>query len=343
MFKRITQLGLGLMILASTSTPSAFADTRLLVNCFWPSQHFMCQEVVATWKANVEKVTERRVLVDVPAQSMSPPPEQLASVRSGIFDAAIQANIFLANEVKGPTVPMVPFAASANAEANSVAMWRTYAKFFSSIDEYDDVHLLSVFATPGIDLYSLTDKPILSLSGLKERKMWGLPGTIAETLKSAGVPVVSGPAVQMTEIIQRGVVDGFVGVGAADSRAFNLLPYIKSVTQTDRKINAGAFSFFISDSKWAEISAADQAKIMEVSGEAFARMAGGIWQKYEIDAMADMVKKIKVVKADAAFEAELATATQSAIDLWIKEADEAGFDGQASLDYFKAQVVELNQ
>jgi hypothetical protein len=41
--------------------------------------------------------------------------------------------------------------------------------------------------------------------------MWGLPGTTANLLKETGAPAVSGPAVQMLELISKGVVDGYAG------------------------------------------------------------------------------------------------------------------------------------
>ena len=50
--------------------------------------------------------------------------------------------------------------------------------------------------------------------------------------KQNGGAVISGPAAQMTETIQRGVVDGFVGIPASTAVAFNAMPHAKSVTRT---------------------------------------------------------------------------------------------------------------
>ncbi|MEC7761557.1 MAG: hypothetical protein VX874_06550 [Pseudomonadota bacterium] len=323
--------GLGLPTAAS-------AETKLLFNCFWPSQHFMCQKVLAGWKADVERVTEGRVLIEMPAQSMAPPPEQLNSVRSGIFDGAIQANIFIANEITGPEVAFVPFASALDAEANSVALWRTYETYFADKGEYEGLQLLGLFATPGVDFYSLKDTPIDSLDAATSRKMWALPGTVADLMKSLDTPVVAGPAVQMTEIIQRGVVDGYVGIGAADSIALNTAPYVKSVTQTDRKINAGSFSFFVNERAWTSISEEDRALIMSVSGEAFARSAGNVWAEFERSAWEKLEGTLEIIPASEAFEAELAAVGQPYADAWIEEANAAGVDGEAALAYFRAQV-----
>ena len=67
----------------------AAAKTRIIVNCFWPPQHFVCQKVLPGWLEAVEEVTEGRVVGNIPPKSVAPPPEQLASVEKGIVDANI--------------------------------------------------------------------------------------------------------------------------------------------------------------------------------------------------------------------------------------------------------------
>ena len=320
---------------------TASAETRLLFNCFWPPQHFMCREILGSWKESVEQVTEGRVVIDLPAQSLAPPPKQMNSVRSGIFDGSIQANIFIANEVTGAEVTFVPFASSLNAEVNSIALWRTYQKFFADVGEYEGVHLLGLFSTPGVDLYSLSSEPINSLDAAISRKLWALPGNVADLMKTAGAPVVAGPAVQMTEIIQRGVVDGYVGIGAADSIALNTAPYVSSVTRTERKINAGSFSFFVNERSWNEIPPEDQQAIMSVSGETFARLAGGVWAKYENAAWEKFGGAIEIVDASPAFEAELADIATPFVAAWVQEANARGVDGQAALDFYRHQIETL--
>lgn len=320
---------------------SAQANTRLIVNCFFPPKHFVCQDILPKWKEAVEEATDKRVRIVFPAKSMSPPPEQLNSVRNGIFDGAVQFNGFIANEVKGPLVAMIPFTGTSNAEASSVALWRTYEAHLAQADEYDGVELLGLFVSPGADFYSMTDTPITSLADATGRKMWALPGVTAGTLKNNGGSVVSGPAVQMTEIIQRGVVDGFVGIPASDTRAFNVAPYAKSVTQTKRKIFAPTFSFFLSSEKWAEITVEDQAAIKAVSGEEFARLAGGVWGGIEAKILDELPGSMEVVEASDEFEAELVAASSGFVDGWKTAVAEKGIDGAAALEFYSGQIDAL--
>ena len=81
-------LGLGAAIVMSSMPTLAQAKTRLIVNCFWPPQHFVCQVVLPGWLEEVEKVTEGRVVGNIPPKSVAPPPEQLGSVEKGIVESA---------------------------------------------------------------------------------------------------------------------------------------------------------------------------------------------------------------------------------------------------------------
>lgn len=333
----------GAMTLTAALAQTASAETRLLLNCFFPPQHFICQDVLGGWAKDVEEATESRVRVVILPQTMAPPPEQLLATRAGVFDAAIQMNGFIENEVVGTQVSQLPFTGVSDGRANSLALWNTYEKFLSAADEYDGVELLGLFVAPGADFYSLTDTPIRSLEDMTKMKMWATPGATAEILKQAGSPVVAGPAVQMTELIQRGVVDGFVGIPASDAVAFNVMPSARSATVTRLKIMTPTFSFFINDDTWAQIDPADQEKIRGISGAAFAERAGSVWTGIEKKALAEREQKIEVIEASDGFEAELAAAGQAWSDRWIETAGAEGIDGAAALDFYKSEVIRLSE
>lgn len=320
---------------------AASADTRIVANCFFPPQHFVCRDILKGWGDEVERVTEGRVRVNLPAKSMAPPPEQLASVQGGVFDAALQFNGFIARDVPGIAVSLQPFANGSDAHANSLAFWRTYEKFVAGKETVPGAQLLGVFAAPGADFFSLTDTPIATLDDIKARKMWALPGVTADIVKGLGSAAVSGPAVQMTEIVQRGVVDGFVGIPDSDAKAYNLLPYVKSVTQTKAKIFAPTFSLFISDAKWAEIDPADQQAIQSVSGEAFAERGGTVWAKAEAEAVKELSTTATVETASDAFEAGLHEAAAPFEAAWAEAATAKGIDAKGALDFYRQTVADL--
>jgi TRAP-type C4-dicarboxylate transport system substrate-binding protein len=151
-----------------------------------PPQHLFCKDMLRVWGDEVERVTEGRVTVRLPTKSMAPPPDQLASVRGGVFDAALQFNGFTATESVGFGLPMLPFVNGSDALANSLALWRTYEKFLAKVDPLAGVKLLGVMAAPGADFYSLNGTPITTLADIKDRKMWALPGVTADLVKNIG-------------------------------------------------------------------------------------------------------------------------------------------------------------
>ena len=331
---------LKLALIASTlivAGGTATAKTRLLVNCFWPSSHFACSEVLPNWIDEVERVTEGRVTGIIPPKSVAPPPEQLAAVEKGIADVSVMFNGFFGDKAKGPQVAMQPFVAIRDAETMSRALWATNQQFFP--DEVTSVHLLSQFVISPGELYSQTDTPITSMHDLASRKMWVLPGPLAAITKELGTGVVSTPAVKSNEIISRGVVDGHLGLDPQAVESFQLLPYTKSTTRLSKPIYATSFSVFANNDKWAEISPEDQAAIMGVSGDVLGAAFGAAWDQAAAQGEAAYAGAgLEVVEADPAFEQALMEASGFVTEGWLKAAGEAGIDGQGALDFYRGQL-----
>lgn len=338
---KIQTIALGAAFSAALATVpiQAQAKTRLLVNCFWPAKHFACSEVLPNWIEEIERATDGRVTGIIPPKSVAPPPEQLAAVEKGLSDVAVQFNGLIQNRIKGPLVAMQPFTGIHDAEKMSKALWATNREFFA--DEFETVHLLSQFVISPGELYSQTDTPINSVEDLAGRKIWALPGPLAAITKKLGSGVVSSPAVKSNEIISRGVVDGHLGLDPQAVRAFQLMPYTKSTTKFSKAIYSTSFSVFVNADKWAEISAEDQAAIMSVSGEVLGAAFGTRWNKAAAAAEAAYGEAgIEVVSADPAFEAALIEASGFVTEGWLKAAGEAGIDGAAALEFYKAKLAE---
>lgn len=333
-------LGLSIVLSPTLFAISAEAKTRLIVNCFWPPKHHVCREVLPNWLANVKEVTEGRVTGIIPPKSVAPPPEQLASVEKGIADVSVQFNGLIGNRVSGPMVAMSPFIGVFDAEAMSKSLWRTNRKYFP--DEFDTVHLLSQWVISPGRLFSQTDTPLNSIEDLKSRKIWALPGPLSAITKKLGAGVVSTPAVKANQIISRGVVDAHLGLDAQALKAFQLMPYTKSMTRFKRAVYTTSFSFFINKDKWAEISPEDQAAIMSVSGEKLAAIVGSSWDRENESAEKSFAEAgISVVDADPAFEQALIDASGFVTEAWIAKATKAGIDAQGALEFYSASLKEL--
>jgi len=321
---------------------AAQAQTRLIVNCFWPPQHPVCQEILPNWLAEVERVTEGRVTGLVPPRSVAPPPEQLASVESGVIDVAVQFNGLIQNRINGPIVAMQPFVGLENAEIMSQALWDTNRAFFP--DEFDTVELLTQWVvTPG-QLFSMTDTPVTTLEQMNGLRIWTLPGPITQMATALGAGAVATPAVQSNDVISRGVVDAHFGLGPEALRSFQALPYTRSMTRFTQPVYSTSFSMVMNRDKWAALSPEDQAAIHSVSGAVLGRAAAAVWDRDSAEVMAMFPDQgISIVNADAALEEALMAAAAPITAAWIERATAAGIDGQGALDFYRARLLELSQ
>lgn len=326
----------------STAGTMASAKTRIIANCFWPPQHFVCQEVLPGWLDAVAEVTEGRVVGNIPPKSVAPPPEQLASVEKGIVDAAVQFNGLIGNRVNGALTAMQPFSGTMDGTAMTTAAWETRQKFYP--DEFDTVELLAQWViTPG-QLFSDTDSPIVTIDDFKSRKMWALPGPLANIAKDIGAAVVATPAVKSNEVIANGVVDSHMGLGGDAVQSFQVIPYIKSMTRFSTPVYTTTFSFVINKDKWAEISPEDQKAIRDLSQEKVGMVATGLWDSTSAAVYARFDELgIKVVDADPALEQALVDAAGPATQAWKDKAKQAGIDGDAALAYYRQRVKELSK
>ena len=260
----------------------------------------------------------------------------------GVVDAAVQFSGLIGNRVKGPLIAMQPFIGNTNTPAMAQALWETNRKYFP--DEFKTVQLLSQWTITAGQLFSSTDKPINSVEELASRKIWSLPGPLAKISKTLGAGVVSTPAVKSNEIISRGIVDGHIGITGDGLKSFQLLPYTKSMTRFSRALYNTSFNFVINKDKWAEISAADQAAIMEVSGSKFGVAAATKWQAVNDSVFATFEEnKISIVDADPAFEKAIKDAAAPITAGWLKSATEAGIDAEEAMTFFKKRIDELSK
>jgi len=324
-----------LLAVLSLAPLTASAQT-VLFNCFFPPQHYTCRVMLRDWSKAIAKATDGRVRLSIPPKSLAAPPDQYDGVVNGIMDGALQFNQFISNKVTGIQIGQLPFMGTESAESGSVALWRTYHKFFANKHEFGPVVLLTDYASSGAEFWSMNDRPIDSIQDLKRRKMWALPGVTANIIKATGSSVVAGPAVQMLQIISKGVVDGFVGVSFSSITAFKLTDYTKAVTVFPDKIFTPTFSFFISKKKWNEISPADRKAIRAVSGEKMARHFGRIQDGVNNRSRAKLLKDgLKSIKGDPKMLAELKALGKPITNAWLKKVAAMGIDGKAAIAYYR--------
>jgi len=316
------------------------ADTTVLFNVFTPLASPTYTKVLGPWMQEVEKVTQGRVKMNRPPQSLAPPPEQLNMVRSGVADGAFMFNAFLQRSHPLLQVAFLP-GTMTSGKADAVALWRTYHKYFAQKNPYPEIVLLGFFASPPGHIYNIEKKPIQSLADLKGKKAWSLPGMTAQAMGRTGASIVPGPAVRMYEIISKGVVDAFCCIEYGDLNAFKVLQYVGAVTEVEGAVFSPKFSVFMSAAKWRQIAPADQAAIMKISGEALALRSAGIDEGNAVLKKKYIADGGIVVPATAAFNAELKAVWKPLVDEWIAEAGKVGVNGREALDSYLAEAKKV--
>jgi TRAP-type C4-dicarboxylate transport system substrate-binding protein len=260
------------------SASAAQAQIKIVFNSFAPPNFVINQGMIDVWAKNVERVTEGRVKVEIPATSLAPPPQQWEMVTQGVADGAYIFLGFAQKRLLLPQIATLPFG-TPNATAQAVALWRTHKKFFEKANEASDVVLIGYFGSPAAYLWS-ADKPITSATDLKDVKTWSLPGDQGRALAALGAVIVPGPAVRSYEIISKGIVQMWGGHNFDGSASFNTTQFAKAVTIVPGGIGAAAFAVFLNKAKWDSIPKRDQDLIMSVSGEEIAKLTK-VWDNRE--------------------------------------------------------------
>ena len=197
------------------------------------------------------------------------------------------------------------------------------------------MQLISFFAGPGGEIFSMQDEPIRTIEALEEVKLWSLPFALAQTLKQLGVAVVPGPAARIYPIVSKGTVDGYVGLGISDAIGFNVLQFAKSVTHVEGFVFNPTFSVFLNKKKWNRLSRGARAKITELSGEALARR-GRTWDALDQKALTTYKASGKPYhQAAPNLNAAIKRISVRMLDDWIAQMNGLGVDGKAALAFYR--------
>ena len=321
---------------------SVNAETTILYNIFTPPSHFTW-EVMRDWAEQVHEKSAGRLKIEFTAKSVAPPPKVLSAIRKGAADAGFIANIFLGPKHPGPVVGLMPWVHRGDSEATSVALWNTYQQFFSDKEKWPGIQVLGMYHFAGASICSMTDEPIMTADDLRSRKVWSIPGNLAKMLGNMDVSVVTGPAVQIHEMVSRNVVEAYTGITYDSIIKFKAAPYTKSCLEFEQSPFSINFTHFINAKTWAALSAEDQQVLQDLSGEHLARMVGKKVNSELAKGRAALAESgVEFVPASDALLASLTESAQPVIDAWLAKVEGMGVDGQAALDFMHAEVERLS-
>lgn len=320
------------------SAAAAGAQTTLVFDRWLPPTHPLVVGVMEPFKADVERVTEGRVQIQISDSPLAPSGEQWDAVESGISDIAIQSLGWHRGRINLPTIVNLPFMVP-SAEAASGALWRTYAEMFEQAGEFEGMQVLGFVSHSGNQVANgaRAVQSAADFEGLRLRASAGEPTQVLETL---GATPVTAPGPQIFELVSSNIVDGILDGMHAPS-AFGIIRYVNHVTDIPGSLGGLAFAVFINGEKWDALSEEDQAAIMEVSGEALSRRGGREFDSFTAKSLAEMESEgAEIASASPEFVAELEEELQPIIDGWVEGAAERDVDGEAAIEFYRSQMSQ---
>ena len=316
-------------------TPPVNAQTKLIYNNFTPPTHPITL-MAKRWSNEASEASGGKIKFRFPAKSLAPPPRQWSMITSGIADVAMLANFFEGKRLTLPEVATLPFMTS-TAEKTSIALWKTYKKFFESSNEYKGVKLLSLFVHGGGDL-NMLKKEIHQVSDLQNLKIRVSRGMASKEMKAVGAVLVPTPGVKTFEVVSKGIVDGAI-LPSSDIAKMKMIPYIKYIYTVPGKLYNTPFSILMNQKKWDGLSKDVQAAITSKAGLNISRHAKA-WD----DGLAEAMPKfkaagIKYLPASPKLVAEMKAKFASFADDWVKAATKKGVDGRAALSFYRKNAM----
>lgn len=321
---------------------SARAETTVVFNNYLAEHNEIMRNVIRPWADAVKEASDGGVKIDFTASSMAPPPRQLEMIRAGVADAAMNISSFTASQWLAPLIAELPVLFDIDsAEANSIALWRTYDKFFREAEPIDGVHVVALVALTGNHIWN-NKRPVEEIEDASGLKLRVNPNGVAVISAMGGV-IVSRPAIETFELVERGVVDGTV-LPISSVEGLGVLEELKYATLYPGSLYRSTASIIFNQQFWDSMSEDDRAAIDKVSGEALAVLAGRNLDDATEQARAMLEPAgIEVIEAGADQIEQLrhSEEVESAIAKWKEKVTGLGLNADEVIGFYRAQLKEL--
>jgi TRAP-type C4-dicarboxylate transport system substrate-binding protein len=266
---------LSLSAVALLGAVAAQAQTLTLSN--WvPPTHFVVKDILQPWMAEVSKATQGRVTIKLLPKAVGSPPQHWELARKGVADITWGNFTYEPERFKSMWFAELPMMGT-NAEASSVALWRTYEKYLASNTVFGGVNLLGVGMLGGGQIHH-PSKAIVTPQDLKGQKV-RMGGPIQKRfLEELGAIPVAGPATKAYELLEGGAIDA--SQHSMESVVnFRLDGKLKYHAIVPDGLYDATFFIAMNEGAFKKLSAADQQAVMKVSGEMLSRRWGQEFDK----------------------------------------------------------------
>ncbi len=319
------------------SAAGAFAaDTTLTISSWAPPSHGMN---AIFWPGLIEKIeaaTEGRVTGEI-KYGLASPPAQYDLVLDGAADMAWIFHGYTPGRFVATKMIELP-GYEGNAEAASVAYWRAYEKYMTSLNEHRGVMLAALMTHgPGV-LHSNKDvKSLEDIAGMKLRIGGGVAGDAGAALGATGINV---PAPKVYETLASNAADG-VMMPMEGKASFKLFEVAKHTYEMPGGFYRGSFAIIMNEDTFAGISDADQEALKALFGEETSRMAGATWDTIDAAGLKSLNDHAdnSLTMATPAQIAQWAEMAAPIIETVKAEVNGAGLDADAIQAFIAEQMA----
>lgn len=310
----------------------------LTMSSWVPPTHFLHTDVFVPFAEQVAEVTEGRVRVTILPAPFAGPAQHWELARTGVAD--ITWGNFTYEPERFVSVWFAEFPnAGTDAEAQSVALWRTFETHLADLPVFDGVRMLAVGLFGGGQLHH-GGAPMQTPADLAGQK-FRMGGPIQERLLSElGAVPVAAPATRAYELLESGVIDGSLHTMES------VLNFRLEDTLTHHTIFPGglydaAFFVVMTAARWDSIAPADQAAIDAITGETLS----ALWGR-QFDAQNPAAREMlsgaghQIIQASPELVAAVDAIGAAMVADWIIAATEAGVADPAAVRGFYVETYK---
>lgn len=276
-------------LIASVATAAllpvaAFAQTDLIFNSYLPPYDPLYQVAVKDFAARIEAESGGEITVTIPATSFAPSDRQYETVIDGIADMAIVPSGTMPQQVKLFRIADLPLHSPTGEDA-SRALWETYQEHLEPYEEFKGLKVLATAVLPGRQLMMLGDLNVEEPADLNGVKLWTPPGALMATAGALGSVPINTEFTALQEYVTKGNVDAMI-MTPGSARAARVLEYTTGMTEVPGGLGSISFAVTISEARWAELSADEQAAILRAA-EGLSARTGAAFDALEASAASE--------------------------------------------------------
>ena len=249
---------------ALIGTAGTGAAQNLTMSSWVPPTHFLHTDFFVPFTEQVAAATEGRVTVTILPAPLGNPAQHWELARTGVADITWGNFTYEPERFVAMWFSEFPNAGT-EAEAQSVALWRTWETHLADLPAFDGVKMLAVGLFGGGQLHH-GDRSITTPADIAGQK-FRMGGPIQERLLTElGAVPVAAPATRAYEMLESGVIDGSLHTMESVVN-FRLEDALTHHTVFPAGLYDASFFVVMNGARWDGLAEADRAAIEAIAGE----------------------------------------------------------------------------